>query len=37
MLGLDNATRWNSWYMLLKRAVQKRAEIELMCTIGCQK
>jgi hypothetical protein len=32
MLGLDNATRWNSWYMLLKRAVQKRAEIELMCT-----
>jgi hypothetical protein len=32
MLGLDNATRWNSWYMLLKRAVQKRTEIELMCT-----
>ena len=31
MLGIDNATRWNSWYLLIKRAVNKRSEIMEIC------
>jgi len=31
MLGIDNATRWNSWYLLIKRAVCKRNEIMEIC------
>ena len=31
MLGIDNATRWNSWYLLIKRAVSKRSEIMEIC------
>lgn len=30
-LGIDNATRWNSWYLLIKRAVSKRSEIMEIC------
>jgi hypothetical protein len=32
ILGLDNVTRWNSWYILIKCAIERQAEIELMCT-----
>jgi hypothetical protein len=32
VLGIDNVTRWNSWYLLIKVAIDKRPEIELMCT-----
>src|SRR2546423_5903582 len=31
MLGIDNATRWNSWYLLVKRAVSKRSEVMEIC------
>ena len=31
MLGIDNVTRWNSWYLLIKRAVSKRSEIMEIC------
>lgn len=30
-LGRDNATRWNSWYRLIARAVQLMAEIKVFC------
>lgn len=30
-LGIDNTTRWNSWYLLIKRAVSKRSEIMEIC------
>jgi len=31
VLGIDNATRWNSWYLIIRRAVSKRSEIMEIC------
>ena len=31
MLGINNATRWNSWYLLIKRAVSMQSKIMEIC------
>ncbi len=31
ILGINNATRWNSWYLLIKRAVSMRSKIIEIC------
>lgn len=30
-LGIDNATRWNSWYNLLKVAIEKQDKLMIFC------
>jgi hypothetical protein len=31
VLGIDNITRWNSWYNLIKLAVEKQAKLMIFC------